>query len=188
MIHLIIGGARSGKSNFAEQQVLSQAKAQALIPSYIATATAGDSEMKARITMHQQHRDMQHWQLHECPLELSQLIPNLDNQYCYLLDCLTLWLTNVLMKTLDHDSHKGEPAKSSDTEAVIEQEVTELIKALQQSEVDIVIVSNEVGQGIVPLGHLSRLFVDHAGWLNQKVAALADKVTLITAGLPLVLK
>jgi len=191
MIHLVIGGARSGKSSFAEQQVLIQSQTKQLVPSYIATATAGDGEMTTRIAKHQQQRDMQLWQLNECPLKLTQLINNLDEKHYYLLDCLTLWLTNVLMAAFDCHSVDGEPTDKQVNNEIsddIARQVDELLNALRQSKVDIVIVTNEVGQGIVPLGALSRLFVDHAGWLNQKVAAVADRVTLVTAGLPLTLK
>lgn len=191
MIHLVIGGARSGKSNFAEQQVLAHANLLQLTPSYIATATAGDGEMSTRISKHQQQRDMAKWQLNECPLALTTLIAGLDNKHVYLLDCLTLWLTNVLMAAFERNSVDGEPTEQQINVEItdeITQQVDALIQAMQQSQIELVIVTNEVGQGIVPLGALSRLFVDHAGWLNQKVAAAADKVTLVTAGLPLTLK
>jgi len=192
MIHLVIGGARSGKSSFAEQQVLAIAKAKSVAPSYIATATAGDNEMQQRISHHQKQRQTNNWLLHECPLALTSLLAELDSkeqhQNCYLLDCLTLWLTNVLMDALEHS---GDPNSKEDYEFIdqkLYQAASDLVQALSEFPSDIVIVTNEVGQGIVPLGQQSRLFVDHAGWLNQAIARIADKVTLVTAGLPLELK
>ena len=157
--------------------------------------------MAVRIAKHQQQRDMQQWQLVECPLELSQLIPNLDKQHCYLLDCLTLWLNNILMAALESETSDKEQYKNAEQDdlccdglscdgiaAEIDELVAQLIDSLKRCPANIVIVTNEVGQGIVPLGQQSRLFVDHAGWLNQKIATIADEVTLVTAGLPMTLK
>mgnify|MGYP001220406459 CR=1 FL=1 len=182
MIHLIIGGVRSGKSSYAEKQVLAQSNVKQCKPCYIATATAEDAEMACRIAHHQSQRDMSFWQLHECPLNLPRLITTLDDNHCYLVDCLTLWLNNILMLAVD--KQQNELAISQ----FINSHVTELLDALESTSVDITVVTNEVGQGIVPINQQSRLFVDHAGWLNQRTAALAAHVTLIIAGLPVTLK
>ncbi|WP_417762252.1 bifunctional adenosylcobinamide kinase/adenosylcobinamide-phosphate guanylyltransferase [Shewanella sp.] len=177
MIQLVIGGARSGKSRFAEQQVaslLEQRTTAALPAVYIATATAEDEEMHQRIVHHRQQRDSSaiEWQLIESPLALADTLTVLSGRHhVVLVDCLTLWLTNHLLATANM-------AECRQT----------LCQVVQQFEGDLVLVSNEVGSGIVPLGELSRRFVDEAGWLNQQLAAMADKVTLVVAGLPLNLK
>ncbi len=181
MIHFVLGGARSGKSRFAEQQALLLAQSTNKQPTYIATATAIDNEMAKRITKHQLDRKQQNWQLIECPLNLSQQVIDADDKAIYLIDCLTLWLNNLLF------THQKSNDKVSVEEYLIS-ETEQLIQALNNSETPFVIVSNEVGLGIIPMGEQTRLFVDYCGWLNQKVAAIADQVTLVTAGLPLVLK
>lgn len=175
MIHLVLGGARSGKSRFAEQCVAQQSL-QGKSCVYIATATALDDEMQARIAQHQKDRQTSGhvWLLHEQQYELAQTLAQIDKpNQIILVDCLTLLLTNYLM--LD------------DTHAWFEQK-TQLLTQLTSLKSDVVLVSNEVGSGIVPMGELSRRFVDEAGWLNQAVAEVADQVTLVVAGLPLVLK
>lgn len=172
-IELILGGARSGKSRLAEARCLdlltTNAK-QELI--YIATATAGDSEMAARIAMHQRDRDPR-WQVFEAPLELVDVLANLSPNSVVLVDCLTLWLTNWLCE-------KG-------LEAYLAERVR-LLEVLAQSQACIVLVSNEVGHGIVPMGELSRQFVDESGRLHQAIAAIASRVQFVMAGLPLTLK
>lgn len=169
MIHLILGGARSGKSSYAERL----AAESGLAVRYLATAAAGDAEMQARIERHRQQRPA-HWAVHEEPLRLSEAIrAHTDPGELLLVDCLTLWLSNQLL-------HPSEP----DLERLRE----ELCEALAACPGEVVLVSNEVGMGIVPMGELSRRFADHAGWLNQAVARVADRVTLVAAGLPLALK
>lgn len=183
-IHLILGGARSGKSSFAEKQAKhNEATAQAQVY-YLATAQSLDGEMSARIKQHQQQRP-DHWPLIESPMELAnaieQLILKHQNEHkssiTVLVDCLTLWLTNCLCS----------PEKSC-----WQQEKQSLLALLadyeQMSEVNLLLVSNEVGHGIVPMGELSREFVDQAGWLHQEIATIATKVDFIMAGIPLSLK
>ena len=175
MIHLILGGARSGKSRFAEQLVAGYA-AIGYQSVYIATATALDDEMTQRITQHQQDRlhSAHAWTLYEQPYHLAQILGELDKpKQAVLVDCLTLLLTNHML--LDDGA-------SWDTQKTL------LLNCLSTLASDVVLVSNEVGSGIVPMGELSRQFVDEAGWLNQAIAAIADKVTLMVAGIPLVLK
>jgi len=179
MIHFVLGGARSGKSSFAEQQVVELAKIKNKRAVYIATASAIDAEMANRITKHQSDRD-EHWQLVECPIKLVDRLSQLQQDKVYLLDCLTLWLNNQLFA-----KHKATSAEQSQH---LQSEIDKLIASLNTVEIDIVIVSNEIGLGVIPMGESTRLYVDYCGWLNQAVAKIADKVTLVTAGIPLTIK
>jgi len=173
MIELVLGGARSGKSRYAEKQAQETDKPVL----YIATAEARDAEMQARIARHRQDRPG-HWQTLEEPVALGQAIARYDNaEQCILVDCLTLWLSNILF------DRKGKL-----TESRLQQEKAELLAALSASSGDIILVSNEVGQGIVPIEKTTRRFVDEAGFLHQDIARISAKVTLICAGLPLSLK
>lgn len=168
MIHLILGGARSGKSSFAEKLAGSHDRAVV----YIATATADDEEMKQRIAHHQNQRPSD-WELIEEPYNLSSVVSQLtENKNIILIDCLTLWLSNWLC---------GEKVSWQSEQKLF-------LSSLEQSKSEIYIVSNEVGTGIIPMGELTRQFVDRAGWLNQAVAQISSKVTLVVAGLPLILK
>lgn len=182
MIQLIIGGARSGKSRFAENRVAELAS-QGYECHYLATALGLDDEMRERIQRHQQDRldSAVHWHNHEVGIELGYHLKQLAApERVLLVDCLTLWLTGLLCQEDDeyrNHSHR-EPAQA----------IASLCGMLAQLPGEILLVSNEVGSGIVPLGELSRQFVDEAGRLNQAVAALADRVTLVVAGLPLQLK
>ncbi|ABZ78001.1 cobalbumin biosynthesis protein [Shewanella halifaxensis HAW-EB4] len=175
MIHLVLGGARSGKSRFAEAQV---AELQNNVDSecfYFATAQALDSEMAQRIRHHQTQResDTINWRAIECPLELTAALKvHASANSIILVDCLTLWLTNHLLKPEDD----WQLVKAG------------FLQTLTELPGNVILVSNEVGCGIVPLGELNRRFVDEAGWLHQEIAAIADRVTLVTAGLPLCLK
>lgn len=168
MLELILGGARSGKSRFAEQRALESG----LEVIYIATATAGDAEMAARIAHHQQHRPP-HWQTIETPIYLAQTLQTYAHpQTCLLVDCLTLWLNNCLF----------------DEAICWETQKQLLLTQLAQLPGQQILVSNEVGQGIVPLGAVSRQFVDESGRLHQALATLADRVFWVVAGLPQILK
>ncbi|MCG3864767.1 MULTISPECIES: bifunctional adenosylcobinamide kinase/adenosylcobinamide-phosphate guanylyltransferase [unclassified Photobacterium] len=167
---LILGGARSGKSCLAEQL----AEQSGLIVKYIATATTCDSEMAERIQRHQQQRPSQ-WMLIEEPYDLATVIrEHGNNQTCLLIDCLTLWLNNCLFQPIGH--YSWEDAKA------------EFLQAISQAKGRIILVSNEVGQGIVPLGEVSRRFVDESGWLHQAIAKQSARVIFVTAGIPQVLK
>lgn len=168
MRSLILGGARSGKSALAER--LAAAHDHVL---YIATAAAGDSEMSERILHHRARRPA-HWGLDETPLLLATTLRReARGGRCLLVDCLTLWLSNLLC---------------SGDEAQWQQQRRELVETLPQLPGEIILVSNEVGQGIVPLGELSRRFVDEAGRLHQDIAARCERVVFTLAGLPQVLK
>jgi adenosylcobinamide kinase/adenosylcobinamide-phosphate guanylyltransferase len=174
--HLILGGARSGKSSFAETQAITISESQQRQLHYIATAISFDEEMEARIRHHQQRRDHR-WQEHEVPLELAQHLRSLSSSDVVLIDCLTLWLNNVIYQL-------GEKA----TNKQIEKSIQELVSAVEASPASIIMVSNEVGLGVVPMGQVSRLFVDNAGRMNQALAKVVKQVTFIAAGLPMVLK
>lgn len=168
MIDLILGGARSGKSRLAEQQA--QASGKQVV--YIATAESRDGEMQGRIEHHRQRRPDQ-WRTVEEPLQLATAIrTHAHSDTLILVDCLTLWLTNLLCHP-DADLFARERAA--------------LLDALPHTP-GLILVSNETGLGVVPLGELTRRFVDEAGWLHQDIAALADRVTLVVAGLPHLLK
>ncbi|MES9844992.1 MAG: bifunctional adenosylcobinamide kinase/adenosylcobinamide-phosphate guanylyltransferase [Candidatus Sedimenticola sp. PURPLELP] len=169
MKQLIIGGARSGKSALAERL----AEESGLDVIYLATATAEDNEMVERIRIHRERR-CDSWQLVEEPLHLAEALKaNADEERLLLVDCLTLWLTNLLLHS--------DPG-------LYEQERRALLDCLAQLPGRQIFVSNEVGMGIVPMGELNRRFQDEAGWLNQAMAASCEQVILTVAGLPHYLK
>lgn len=181
MIEFILGGARSGKSALAEQRACDSG----LAVTYIATAQAGDAEMTARIAHHRARRPAE-WRCVEEPLHLAAVLgQEAAAGRLLLVDCLTLWLTNLLFQ--GQAAAQAEAGTPIDC-ALLQNETTALLEVLPQLPGDIILVSNEVGQGIVPLGASTRLFVDEAGRLNQRVAALAHRATLVAAGLPLRLK
>jgi adenosylcobinamide kinase/adenosylcobinamide-phosphate guanylyltransferase len=168
-VTLVLGGAASGKSRFA--QGLAERCAGALL--YVATAHAGDAEMAERISRHRQARGPR-WQTLEAPLDLTAAIPAAAGHGAVLVDCVTLWLTNLLL------TGAGAAAAWPAVEA--------FLAGLDALPVPLVLVSNEVGQGIVPEHALARSFRDLAGAVNQRLAERADRVWLVTAGLPLQLK
>ncbi|MBO0334165.1 bifunctional adenosylcobinamide kinase/adenosylcobinamide-phosphate guanylyltransferase [Sneathiella sp. CAU 1612] len=166
-VTLILGGARSGKSHFAENLV----KETGYPRLYLATAQAFDSEMENRIARHQEDRG-NGWTTIEEPLNLCDaLAKHSAKDRVILVDCLTLWLSNLMAS--------GQP---------VEEEFKKLIARLQKLTGPVVLVSNEVGQGIVPDNALARAFRDHAGRLHQQVAEIAEEVYFITAGIPQKLK
>jgi adenosylcobinamide kinase / adenosylcobinamide-phosphate guanylyltransferase len=166
-VTLVLGGARSGKSRYAEALVTGGATGG----TYIATAEAGDAEMAARIADHRARRD-DFWRTVETPLELAPaILTHADPARPVLVDCLTLWLSNLL-----------------GAGRVVEHETEALFGALRDAQGPVVLVANEVGMGLVPETPLGREFRDEAGRLNQAVAAFANRVVFVAAGLPLVLK
>ncbi len=191
-IIFITGGARSGKSSFALNEA-SKVKGK---KAYIATAEALDEEMKLRIENHKKDRGSA-WDTYEEPLHVSNVLSKIDNKYeAVVLDCLTLWLSNILLRTQKTDNRTCLPDRQAQT---TEASIQELVNTLKQQEDSSVcdlgsglsvlyIVSNEVGMGIVPDNPLAREFRDLAGSLNQKIAALADEVYLVAAGIPIKIK
>ena len=164
---LVLGGARSGKSAYAEAFV----RATGPNALYLATATAGDAEMAERIRHHQARRG-EGWMTIEEPLDLAGILEELARpDRPVLVDCLTLWLSNLMQDGAD-----------------ITAETARLVEALPRLAGPVVFVSNEVGLGIVPDNALAREFRDHAGRLNQAVAGAVDAVVFVAAGLPLILK
>lgn len=181
MRELIIGGARSGKSTLAEKR----AGESGLRVIYVATAQALDSEMSRRIAQHRTRRPAG-WALVESPLALATTLQqNAAVDVCLLVDCLTLWLSNLLFAGAA--AKQAESGQSIDC-PLLEHEIRALVDTLPQLPGKIIIVSNEVGWGIVPMAAVSRLFADEQGRLNQRVAVVCDRVTMVAAGLPLVLK
>jgi len=164
---LVLGGARSGKSRYAEALI----EAAASCGTYCATAEPGDAEMAARIAAHRARRGP-FWRTVETPRELPAAIhAEARPERPLLVDCLTLWLANLMLAA-----------------APLDAEFATLRAALRDAAGPVVVVANEVGLGLVPETPLGRRFRDQAGWLNQEMAALADRVVLVAAGLPLVLK
>ena len=185
MRELVIGGARSGKSALAEKH----AAESGLRVIYVATADwsahAQDPEMARRIAHHRARRPAG-WGLVEAPIQLAAALQaNAAKDVCLVVDCLTLWLSNLLFA--------GTAARQAEGKAAIDcplltNETAALIELLPKLPGWITLVSNEVGWGIVPMHPVSRCFADEQGRLNQRVAAVCDRVTLVAAGLPLALK
>jgi len=180
---LVFGGTRSGKSAQAEK--LAAAAGKPVV--YIATATVGDDEMAARIALHRQQRQTHHahWETVEETLALGDVISRCSHAgNVVLIDCLTVWLSNLLFS--EHKEYPEVGRIEAPVRFAAEREG--FLQALQQAAGEIVLVSNEVGMGIVPQGAISRWFVDEAGRLNQAVAAICERVQFVAAGLPLELK
>lgn len=166
-VTLILGAARSGKSAYAEKL----AAASGLARHYVATAMAGDDEMAARIAAHKARRGAD-WTTHEVMIDLDAVLDiHARPGHVVLIDCLTLWLTNLMAD-----------------DRAIDVETEALTQSLAQAGGAVLLVANEVGGGIVPANPLARRFRDLQGHLNQQIAAAADTVLLVTAGLPLPLK
>src|SRR3990170_1901742 len=166
----IVGGARSGKSTFALElgSKISGRKG------FIATAETLDEEMKQRIIFHKKTRPAE-WETIEEPVDLSKRLQNIAGLYdVVIVDCLTLWLSNIL-------------GRGGDSEH-IKTDVGHLTSVLKDLSYKVIIVSNEVGLGIVPDNKIARLFRDLGGWMNQKVASVADEVYLVTCGIPMRIK
>ncbi|MDA1172624.1 MAG: bifunctional adenosylcobinamide kinase/adenosylcobinamide-phosphate guanylyltransferase [Proteobacteria bacterium] len=168
-MQLILGGARSGKSRLAEQ--IAQQLAQPVV--YVATAQALDGEMQARIQHHQQQRP-EDWGLCEEPTYLAEQLLKLDRpNQTILVDCLTLWMSNLLMHT--------DPGLQV-------QECQKLLDVVGSLQSELILVSNETGLGVVPMGQISRRFVDETGRLHQQLGQIATKVVFCVAGFPMILK
>lgn len=166
-VTLVLGGARSGKSGFSERL----AKESGLERHYIATGRAYDEEMHERIARHRADRGGG-WTTHEVPLDLVERLTEIDAPgRVILVDCLTLWLTNLMMDERDIDTAAAT-----------------LVGRFESLSAKLIVVSNEVGLGIVPDNKMAREFRDHAGRLHQRIAASADEVFFVAAGLPLRMK
>lgn len=163
---LVLGGARSGKSRFAESLIASEPPPWI----YVATAEALDDEMAQRLAEHRARREGR-WRTIEAPRDVAAALADVPAGAAVLLDCVTLWLSNVLLAGVD-----------------VEAEIARLDDALMRMRGKAVLVANEVGFGIVPDNALARRFRDLQGVLNQRLAARADRVVLVVAGLPLVVK
>ncbi len=176
---LILGGVKSGKSRYAENLAHEHERCADAKVTFIATATAHDQEMEHRIARHKAER-YQHWLLREEPLELAEALSRSDEPCrhagcggCIVIDCLTLWVTNLLMQS---DS------------GLLRQEITDFQSAVQRCASRLIIVSNETNMGVTPLGELSRQYCDEIGLLHQRLGKDVDDVTLMVAGIPLVVK
>lgn len=180
-VTLVFGGARSGKSAYAERIARESGKEVV----YVATSRAGDGEMATRIAHHRERRPSE-WHTVEEELALAQTLRDwCAPQRLVLVDCLTLWLSNLMFC----DGRDYPEVGAVDLPACFHQERAALLDLLDgELPGDLILVSNEVGMGIVPWGAISRSFADEAGRLNQAVAARADRAVLVAAGLPLVLK
>jgi adenosylcobinamide kinase / adenosylcobinamide-phosphate guanylyltransferase len=177
-ITFVLGGARSGKSAYAERL----ATESGLPVTYIATARVQDDEFAARVRHHIERRPA-HWPLVEAPLDLAGALRDSDRAgQCVLIDCLTLWLANLLFtQDTTHDEIAALPPSAQQAFDAFDQ-------ALDATQAKVIVVSNEIGLGVVPLGSVTRLYVDELGRLNQRVAAASTRAVLLAAGLPLTLK
>ncbi|MBM3350302.1 MAG: bifunctional adenosylcobinamide kinase/adenosylcobinamide-phosphate guanylyltransferase [Betaproteobacteria bacterium] len=172
-IHLILGGARSGKSAFAEKL----ATESGLPVTYIATAQVYDAEFGQRVAHHKNRRPA-HWKTIEQSFNLAEaMLTHAKAGECVIVDCLTLWLAQCICPDCERPKHLN-----------WDQERKTLLDALPSVQGHMFLVSNEVGMGIVPLGEINRQFQDEQGRLNQAIANIADNVSFIAAGLPLHLK
>ncbi len=166
---LILGGVRSGKSRYAEELAARHGGSVAVV----ATGAAGDEEMAARIAAHRARRPKS-WQVVEEPIALGRaLLETSRPDSIVIVDCLTLWLTNILMQS--------EPT-------LLQRECDALLAAMHSAAGSVVLVSNEVGSGVVPISELARRFADATGSLHQRLAQVCDRVVLMVAGLPLMVK
>jgi len=175
---LVTGGARSGKSGFAEKLMQSLAD-QAI---YIATGQAFDDEMKERIALHLQQRTAggYAWETVEEPMKLPDLLKRISDagEKAVLVDCLTLWLSNVLLAVEGH----------ADRQRLVEREITRLVDSVRAFQGNLILVTNEVGDGVVPEYSLGRLYRDLAGRMNAQLARECERVFLVTVGIPIELK
>ncbi|CAD7847366.1 MAG: Adenosylcobinamide kinase (EC 2.7.1.156) / Adenosylcobinamide-phosphate guanylyltransferase (EC 2.7.7.62) [Olavius algarvensis Delta 4 endosymbiont] len=169
-ITFVIGGCRSGKSGHA--QVLGEEIQGKKL--YLATCEPHDEEMQARVRLHRQQRGDQ-WETLEEPVEIAAAIADPSGDYSVILvDCLTLWTSNLLL--------------SSDKAPAVDAACRALVQSLKSARCPVILVSNEVGTGIVPDNELARRYRDEAGWVNQKIAAAADRVVWMVAGIPVTIK
>lgn len=185
---LVLGGARSGKSHYAEQLATDHATATGGPVTYIATARQeeddADEELQLRIALHRARRPPD-WKLVEEPLHLADaLYAHATREGCILVDCVTLWMNNlVFLDKRAYPEHGVITPPPAFTE-----EIDALLSALPTLPGHVILVSNEIGFGVVPMGAITRFYVDELGRLNQKLAAAADRVRLLVAGIPVAVK
>jgi adenosylcobinamide kinase/adenosylcobinamide-phosphate guanylyltransferase len=169
-IKFVLGGARSGKSLYAESLVKDLGGRVA----YLATCVPYDDEMKERVKIHQAQRPFE-WDTYEEPIKVAEILQSLNNKYdTVLIDCMTLFVTNLIMESLE--------------EPEIKSQITWMMNVLKEVNFTSIIVSNEVGLGIVPENSLSRKFRDIAGRTNQMLAAFSDEVSFVISGIPVKIK
>lgn len=177
---LILGGARSGKTGHALELAKSLSAARGADVTYVATAQALDQEMQHRISLHRAERPAT-WRTLEAPTGLAQALATLPPSTLVVIDCMTLWLSNALLQDFREDA----PTAPSPT---WQAERDKFLEWLSLARAEVLLISNEVGAGIVPLSPLARRFQDEQGRLNQKLAAVCDRVTLVVAGIPVAIK
>lgn len=178
MIRLVTGGARSGKSNFAESIYKDMSDVV-----YIATSKITDSEMEDRISLHKQSRPTE-WRTFEGNYKLSDALGSEEN---YLLDCITI-LTSNIMFDISKDIERIDIAMQKQIEDTIYNELLNLINSINDKKYNLTLVTNEVGDSIVPEHHISRVFRDIQGRINQKIACVCDEVYLVCCGIPVKIK
>lgn len=187
MITLVLGGARSGKSDWAEQYAMSLAD-KAEERCYLAAGVACDDEMARRIRKHQERRQQRFYTVEE-PYDLGKCLEEIKSPTkVVLIDCLTTWLCNLTYRDSLHYQSESGLTRNIDDNIDCFPEIKKLGQALQRATFDVIMVSNELGLGIVPAEAETRLFRDRQGRLNQYIASLADQVIFTIAGLPLALK
>ena len=174
---LILGGARSGKSSYAQQ--LAEESGQSV--TFLATAQALDEEMSARIQKHRVDRPV-HWQTLEVPCDIASHVSEIKSEIV-ILDCVTLLISNLLMQFVKEDLVEEAPFMRT-----VQKEINELVEALRQQNQDWLVISNEVGLGLVPPYQMGRVYRDGIGWANQRLAREADRVTFMVAGIPTTVK
>ena len=181
-VSLVIGGVRSGKSRFAADLASRLAGDKPIL--FVATAHRGPSAgMEARIERHRANRPG-HWQTVEAPLELAEALRQASGAEAVLVDCLTMWISNIMYECGDSDAPEFEAKARAD----LERRVDDLLDALGSTKVPVVLVTNEVGQGVAPPTRLGVVFADLQGEVNQQMAARADAVWQLVAGIPVRIK
>ncbi len=181
---LITGGARSGKSSFSEE--LAKSYGSKIL--YIATAVAFDGEMKDRIRKHQEVRP-KNWTTIESYKDVSKIIESYGDKYnCILLDCITVMLTNLMMEYFNYDMEYLGTKDYNKVEVFLKSQIDEMIDAIADANVDTILVTNELGWGIVPENPVARAFRDIAGRMNQIIGRRADQVYLTVCGIPMKIK
>lgn len=182
-IILVTGGARSGKSNFAEKLCIDQNNSTA----YIATSIPFDDEMKDRVKKHKESRP-QDWKTYEIYKDIYSIIKEISNNHeTVILDCVTL-LVNNLMFTYDMDIDKANQEQINELEKYIKDQVKKLIEEIKKTNLYFVVVTNELGMAVVPDNKLSRVYTDIVGRINQQIASQSDEVYFVVSGIPMKIK